>query len=50
MKQRFLAILYKVRFYRRYSRSQGGDVYFREKNRARWKFMCMGVVSRPLAE
>ena len=32
-----LAIRYKVRFYMRYATELGGDVWFREKNRARHK-------------
>lgn len=33
-----IGIMFKVRFYRRYARQQGGDLYFRELNRVRQRF------------
>ena len=33
--QFMIGIMFKVRFFKRYATSQGGDLYFREKNRVR---------------
>lgn len=36
--QQLIAMKFKVRMYQKYAREQGGNVYFREKNRMRRQF------------